>query len=72
MENKQELTDEQKNVIKRNVDEFAKMCIETCTTILKDENVIRTVYVIALLEIGLHATNNIINEIITKNEEKGE
>lgn len=71
MENKQELTDEQKNVIKRNVDEFAKMCIETCTTFLKHENGIRTACEITLLEIGLHATNNIINEIMTKNEEKG-
>lgn len=73
MEENKVLTDEQKKEIKKQVEEFSNMCIKTCNELLKDEQSLGTACTLVLLELALHATNEIICKIINKNlEEKGE
>lgn len=59
----EELTEKQEKKIKDLVKEFSDMCIETCNTLLRDEEPMRTVCVLILLEWTLHSTNNIIRKI---------
>ena len=73
MEKEQILTEAQEKEIKKQVEEFSNMCIKTCNQLLKDEHSFRTACILVLLEVGLHATNELIRKIINKNlEEKGE
>lgn len=72
MEENKVLTDEQKKKIKEQIEDFSRMCIKTCSAMLKDNNVIRTMSVMTLLETTLYLTNKIINEIFTKKQRKGE
>lgn len=73
MEKEQILTEEQEKEIKKQVEEFSNMCIETCNALLKDKQPLRTACALVLLELDLRVTNEIIHKIINKNlEEKGE